>query len=135
MMIPSTADFLFQDFRIEAQPTRTYKMLLDRDLVRGYTDQLDAMKQVVYKILFTERYGYIIYSGNYGIELLDLFGQPVSYVCPELERRITEALTWDDRIESVTDFEFDFPKKGTVHVSFTVHTVFGDIKAERGVNI
>lgn len=133
-MIPSTADILFQDFEIETQPTYTYQMQLDRSLVRGYTDQLEAMKQAIYKILFTERYRYIIYSGNYGIELFDLFGQPVSYVCPELERRITEALTWDDRIESVTDFEFDFPKKGVVHASFTVHTVFGDIKAERGVN-
>ena len=133
-MIPSGLEFMFQDFRIETQPTHTYKMLLDQGLVRGYTDGREAMKQAIYKILFTERYGYIIYSGNYGIELLDLFGQPVSYVCPELERRITEALTWDDRIESVTDFEFDFPKKGVVHVSFTAHTVFGDIKAERGVD-
>lgn len=134
-MIPSTAEFMLHDFRIETQPTHTYKMLLDRSLVRGYTDGIEAMKQAVYKILFTERYRYIIYSGSYGIELLDLFGQPVSYVCPELERRITEALTWDDRIDGVDDFRFDFPKKGVVHVAFTVHTVFGDFKAERGVNI
>ena len=134
-MIPSGAKLMLRDFRIETQPAHTYRMLLDRALVRGYTDQLEAMKQAVYKILFTERYGYLIYSGNYGIELRDLFGQPVSYVCPELERRITEALTWDDRIDSVTDFQFEFPKKGVVHVSFTVHTVFGDIKAERGVNV
>ena len=134
-MIPSGAKLMLRDFRIETQPAHTYRMLLDQALVRGYTDQLEAMKQAVYKILFTERYGYLIYSGNYGIELRDLFGQPVSYVCPELERRITEALTWDDRIESVTDFQFEFPKKGVVHVSFTVHTVFGDIKAERGVNV
>ena len=133
-MIPSTAEFMFEELRIEKQPTCTYKMLLDRDLVRGYTDGIEAMKQAVYKILFTERYRHMIYSGNYGIELQDLFGQPVSYVCPELERRITEALTWDDRIDGVTDFEFDFPKKGVVHVAFTVHTVFGDFKAERGVN-
>ena len=75
-----------------------------------------------------------MYSWNYGIELLDLFGMPVSYVCPELERRITEALTWDDRIESVDNFEFDLSKKGVVHVSFTAHTIFGDVEAEREVN-
>lgn len=134
-MIPSTAEFMQGAFEIATRPTHTYKMLLDRSLVRGYTDGIEAMKQAVYKILFTERYRYIIYSGSYGIELLDLFGQPVSYVCPELERRITEALTWDDRIDGVDDFRFDFPKKGVVHVAFTVHTVFGDFKAERGVNI
>ena len=136
-MIPSTAEILFQDFEqfeIAPQPTYTYQMHLDRSLVRGHTDELKAMEQAIYKILFTERYRYIIYSGNYGIELLDLFGQPVSYVCPELERRITEALTWDDRIESVDNFEFNTSKKGVVAVSFTAHTVFGDVKEKRSVN-
>lgn len=93
------------------------------------------MKQAVYKILMTERYGSIIYSGNYGIELADLFGQPVSYVCPELERRITEALLWDKRIESVTDFDFDLSKKGVVSVRFIVQTIYGNFKTERSVNI
>ena len=64
-----------------------------------------------------------------------LYGEPISYVCPELERRITEALTWDDRIEDVSDFEFDTSVKGIVHASFIVHTVFGDIDAEKEVNI
>ena len=133
-MIPPTTAFLEQNFELEEQPTHTYKMNLESNLIRGYTDDLEAMKQAIYKILLTERYQYIMYSWNYGIELLDLYGEPVSYVCPELERRITEALLWDDRIESVTDFEFDISKKGVVHVSFTAHTIFGDVQAEREVN-
>lgn len=134
-MIPSSATFWGENFEIEEQPTLTYKINMQSDTVRGYTDELEAMKQAIYKILLTERFRYVMYSANYGIELLDLFGQPVSYVCPELERRITEALTWDDRIESVDNFEFDTSQKGTVHVSFTAHTVFGDVRAEREVNI
>lgn len=133
-MIPSVTGFLEQDFEIETQPTNTYKMELESNLIRGYTDGQEAMKQAIYKILLTERFKYVMYSWNYGIELLDLFGMPVSYVCPELERRITEALTWDDRIESVDNFEFDLSKKGVVHVSFTAHTIFGDVEAEREVN-
>lgn len=82
-------------------------MNLDTGSIRGYTDGLDAMKQAIFKILQTERYQYIMYSWNYGIETLDLYGEPISYVCPELERRITEALLWDERIESVDNFEFD----------------------------
>ena len=93
------------------------------------------MKQVIFKILNTERYQYIIYSWNYGIELIDLFGQSISYVCPELERRIIEALTYDERIKSVTDFTFDSPKQGVLHTTFTVHTIFGDVEAEKTVNI
>ena len=133
-MIPSTTAFLEQDFEIEEQPTHTYKMNLASELVRGYTDYQEAMKQAIYKILNTERYQYVMYSWNYGIELLDLYGEPVSYVCPELERRITEALTWDDRIESVDNFEFNISKKGEIHITFTAHTAFGDVIAEKVVN-
>lgn len=133
-MIPSTTAFLEQNFEITEQPTHTYKMNLESNLIRGYTDGQEAMKQAIYKILNTERYQYVMYSWNYGIELLDLYGEPVSYVCPELERRITEALTWDDRIQSVDNFEFNISKKGEILVTFTAHTVFGDVVAEKVVN-
>lgn len=133
-MIPSTTAFLEQDFEITEQPTHTYKMNLESNLIRGYTDGQEAMKQAIYKILNTERYQYVMYSWNYGIELLDLYGEPVSYVCPELERRITEALTWDDRIQSVDNFEFNISKKGEILVTFTAHTVLGDVVAEKVVN-
>lgn len=133
-MIPSTTAFLEQDFEITEQPTHTYKMNLESNLIRGYTDGQEAMKQAIYKILNTERYQYVMYSWNYGIELLDLYGEPVSYVCPELERRIREALTWDDRIQAVDNFEFNISKKGEILVTFTAHTVFGDVVAEKVVN-
>lgn len=133
-MIPSAAGFLNQDFETETSPSFTYHLQIGGDVIRGYADGLEAMKQAIYKIIMTERYQYIMYSWNYGIELSDLFGEPVTYVCPELKRRITEALLWDDRIQSVDDFLFDFPQKGIVHVTFTVHTIFGDVQAEREVN-
>lgn len=134
-MIPSTVGFLEQDFEIEEQPSKTYKMNLDGDSVRGFCDELEAMKQTVFRILSTERYQHIIYSWNYGIETLDLYGQPVTYVCPELERRIEEALLIDSRIERVTDFEHDTSVKGVVHTTFTVYTVYGEFSAEKEVNI
>lgn len=133
-MIPSTAGFLAKDFEIRQQPTLTYRMQQDSSLVRGYTDGLEAIRQAVYKIIMTERYQYTMYSWNYGIELLDLFGEPVTYVCPELKRRISEALLCDDRIQGVDNFEYDLSRKGIILVSFTVHTIFGDVRAEREVN-
>ena len=133
-MIPSDSAFLNQDFEIQEQPTKTYKMNKSNNTVRGYSDELEAVKQAIYKILLTERYQYTMYSWDYGIETIDLYGEPVSYVCPELERRITEALTWDDRIESVDNFEFNISQKGMIHVTFTVHTIFGDTEAEKEVN-
>ncbi|MCI8605184.1 MAG: DUF2634 domain-containing protein [Ruminiclostridium sp.] len=133
-MIPKIG-FGSGDIEITEQPTLTHRMDREKESIKGKTDETEAMKQAVYKILMTERYGSIIYSGNYGIELKDLFGQPVSYVCPELERRITDALLWDKRIESVGNFEFDLSKKGVVSVRFNVQTVFGSFESERQVNI
>ncbi len=133
-MIPNSGEILKRDFELENQPSKTFWINNEKQIIRGYVDELEAVKQAIYKILLTERYQYVMYSGDYGIELIDLYGQPASYVCPELERRISEALTWDDRIESVSDFKFDLRKKGEVLVTFTVHTIFGEIEAERKVN-
>ena len=133
-MIPSTVGFLNRDFEIEEQPDRTWRMRPEDKRVQGYANGLEAVKQAIYKILMTERYQYIMYSWNYGIELLDLFGEPVTYVCPELKRRISEALLCDDRIRNVDHFEFSYPQKGVIHVSFTVHTLYGDVDVEKEVN-
>lgn len=133
-MIPTTNIILNDELEVQEQASKNYKMYFEQEVINGYRDELEAMKQVIFKILNTERYQYIIYSWNYGIELQDLFGEPVSYVCPELERRITEALVQDDRIESVDSFSFDITQKRKVHVTFVVHTIFGDVDAEKVVN-
>ena len=124
-----------ENLEIEEQPTLTYKMDKEAERIVGTAEELEAVRQAVYKILQTERYEYLIYSGDYGIELKDLYGQPVSYVCPELERRISEALLWDSRIQSVENFEFDTSVKGAVRVSFRVNTVFGGIDLEKEVRV
>ncbi len=134
-MIPSTNTILSTSIEIEQQPSLNYKMHLDKNIIVGMTDEQEAMKQVIFKILNTERYQYLIYSWDYGIELVDLYGEPTDFVCCELVDRITEALVQDDRINSVDNFDFTFPKKGEILVTFTVHTIFGDIEAERQVTI
>ena len=133
-MIPSTNTILSTELEVEKQPSKNYRMHIERNIINGYCDELEAMRQVIYKILNTERYQYIIYSWNHGIELFDLYGEPMSYVCPELQRRITEALVQDDRITSVDNFEFDVSEKKTVKATFTVHTIFGSVESERVVN-
>lgn len=126
-MIPESGNLL--DINIVTIPTKTYKMELEEnsDRISGFTDEQEAMKQAIYKIIRTERYRYIIYDWNYGIELEDLFGMPVNYCVPEIERRIREALLQDTRISEVNNFEFDTSKKGIVLVKFTAYTEFGEI--------
>lgn len=133
-MIPTVSETLRNGFDYAEQPTRTHKLNIDSDIISGFTDEIEAMKQAIYLVLNVERYEYIIYSWNYGIELTDLFGQPTAYVLPEIKRRITEALMQDTRITAVTEFSFDI-NRGAVHVNFTVSTIYGDIAAESLVNI
>lgn len=116
------------------QPNKTYKMNINEEVIISHTDDLKAIEQAICKILNTERYQYVIYSWNYGIELADLFGQPLPYVYPELKRRITEALLADDRIKNVSDFKFGH-KKGEVSCNFIVSTIAGVIHVEKVVKI
>jgi hypothetical protein len=133
-MLPAVNDDLQKDFEIEEETSHTYKLDLNNSTIAGYVDDLEAMKQAIYLILNIERYEYLIYSWNYGIELNDLYGQPIPFVLPELKRRITEALVQDSRILGVDNFSFE-TNKGKVHATFTVHTIFGDVEAERVVTI
>jgi len=133
-MIPKNSGLLRRDFVIKEQPTFTYAMDMEKLHIRGDTDGLKAMEQAVYKIVFTERYEYIIYSPNYGVRLKDLFGLPKTFVIPEIKRRITEALLWDNRIRRVDNWVFEIPTRGTVNASFRVVTIFGDILMQRAVN-
>ncbi len=134
-MLPTAYDDdLTQDFTIEYLPSRTPR--LDRDFLRcaGMTDTLQAVEQAVYLILNVERYQWLIYSWDYGVELRDLFGKPVRYCVTEIERRITEALLQDDRITAVQNFRFETTKR-TVATTFTVVSIFGEFEAATEVTV
>lgn len=134
-MIPNvTNELILDDVTLETQPSRTYGFEIEANRIRGTTDEQDAMRQAIYLILNTERYQYPIYSWNYGVELEHLIGQPIALALPEIQRCITEALLQDDRVTGVDDFDFETQGK-CVHCSFRVTTVFGEIKAEKEVNI
>lgn len=124
------------DFTFQELPSKTYKInqLKDEQRIYGYIDNLEALKQAVYLMLSVERYENIIYSWNYGIELADLFGKDKNYVIAELERVITEALLIDDRINGVTDFQFD-TNKNKVHCTFTVKSIYGDFTEEKTIEV
>lgn len=115
-------------------PNFTYKMQIEEEMIAGDTDDVIAVWQACYKILNTERYKYPIYSWGYGVELADLFGKPIPYVYSELPRRITEALMYDDRVQSVTNFHLSH-KKNDVLAIFKVSTVAGVLEFSKEVTI
>lgn len=122
------------NFVNQIQPSKTFKLNTDKNVVNIYIDEIEALKQAIYLILNIERFDNLIYSWNYGMETKDLIGEDYSYVCSELKRRIAEALIQDDRINSVDSFLFE-KNKNKVRVTFTAHTTYGDIETEKGVDI
>ena len=134
-LLPTTGDDLnLVTFQIGTQPSFTHRLDIDQRRVRGTADERDAVLQAVYLILNVERYAYPIYSRSYGSELADLIGKPKDYAMSEMKRRITEALLQDDRITGLGDWEFETGRK-SVRVSFVVHTIYGDVKASKEVDI
>lgn len=134
-MIPLSGVNINGNIAVEKQPSLSYKMRLEKERIERTVDGLEAIKQMIYKTLMTDRYKFEIYDWNYGVELDDLIGQPKEFVKAELPRRIEDALIVDDRVSEVTDFEFTDVDKTTLAVKFTVKTIFGDIEVEKEVNI
>lgn len=131
-MLPETGDILQTDFKIEQIPSKTFWM--HGGTLSGYVDGRDAVKQAIYCILSTERYDWLIYSWNYGVELKDLFGRPMGLVRSKVKKRIREALMQDDRIQGVDAFSFTAQGR-MLHAAFTVHTQYGDVQASKEVNV
>jgi hypothetical protein len=106
-------------------PDSTWRITGEEKISSHRISGVESVRQAVMLILSTERCRYPIFSWDYGVELEDLTGRPVSFVKPELERRVREALSRDDRITGADGFVFEHKKK-SLHCTFTVRTIFGE---------
>lgn len=127
-------DNLMADFEELTLPNKTWYIDFDRKLVTTNITDIEAIRQAAILILSTERYEFPIFSDQYGIELIDLFGENMNFVMSEVKRRITEALTQDERITGVDNFEFTKNKR-SLHVTFTVTADVGHFDAETEVTL
>lgn len=133
-MIPKNENDLKNDFKIKEYASKTYYLDIEKNRMVGKCDDVTALKQSIYMILNTERFEYLIYSWNYGVEFKELIGENETYVIPELERVIKEALLQDDRIIDVNNFEFK-TEKNSVMVTFTVITGLGEFVIDKVVKV
>ncbi|WP_373264978.1 DUF2634 domain-containing protein [Hungatella hathewayi] len=111
---------------------KTYKVLPGK--IEGYVDDLESLKQAIYKVLATEQFEYPVYSFNYGIAWKELIGEEQPYVRAEMKRMIQEALLRDDRIREVDGFSFSFTGDAC-QCSFNVFSIYGDIEIEMEVPV
>lgn len=105
------------------------------DRIIGYVDKLDAIKQAIYHILSIERYAYLIYSNNYGVELEQYIGKDINYLQATIEQTLKEALTYDLRIKDVIVNEIKQININTVLINFTAITLYGNLILEVNVNV
>ena len=131
-MIPNTVVDIDLEVTNEIEVSKTYK-LTDTN-IQGFTNDLQALEQAIYKELNTEMYEYPIYSFSYGIELESLIGKDIMYVKIELKRRIIECLMKDTRILSIDNFIFT-TKYDELLCKFNVSSIYGNVDISLGVNI
>jgi phage baseplate assembly protein W len=98
-------------------------------------DGQDAIIQAVRKILYTERYAYVIYSSQYGVELDRLVGQEYDFIVSDIKRTLTEALLVDNRIISLENFEMEKTGLDTMEVNFLVNSIEGEINFSTEVKL
>ena len=118
----------------EQQPSRTWYINKETRRIQGEVDNLAAVRQAVEIILNVERFRWQIYRPYSGMQWEGLIGQDAGYVALELQRRITEALTMDDRVRGISDFSYTV-EGTTLRASLTVNTVYGDTQTSVEVNL
>ena len=133
-ILPSGVLSSSQTITFQQQPSHTWSINQDTGRIEGICDGLDAVKQAVDIILHVQRFQWQIYQPYSGTMLDDLIGEDAGYVAAEVQRRVTEALLMDDRINNVTDYTYSF-QEDTLSVEFRVNTVYGVIPTSMEVNL
>lgn len=94
---------------------------------------IDALKIFIIKTIKTARFKFMAHTWDYGCELEDIVGKtlPIEIIESETKRVITDALVYDARISTVTNFKVE-KESDKLKISFRVETALND---ELGVSI
>ena len=118
----------------ESQPSLSWRINKETNRIEGTVDGLDAVRQAAEIILNIERYRWQIYRPYTGMEWAGLIGQDPGYVGAELQRRLVDALTVDDRITGISDYDYTIDG-GKLRATFRVDTIYGSYDAQQEVNL
>ena len=124
-MIPSRINAITAQAETQTRPSLSYRLDFERKRITGKIDNIEAIRQAIQKILYTERYAWVIYSSQYGVELDRLIGKDYEFIATDIERTISDALLVDDRVLSLQDFVTNQRTLNTMEVSFVVNTIAG----------
>ncbi len=105
--------------------------LYDADGKHRIVEGDEAIKIWVYKALNTERFRYLAYSWQYGIELRPFIGKVmgVQQRYSEIKRVIVECLMVNPYIKSIDTI--DIKHEGdTVNISIMLTTIYGEVNVD-----
>ena len=117
----------------ENQPSLSWLINKETNRIEGTVDGLQAVRQAAEIILNVERYRWQIYRPYSGMEWAGLIGQDSGYVGAELQRRLVDALTVDDRITGISDYQYTVDGQ-KLRATFRVDTVYGSYNSEQEVD-
>ncbi|MEW5321345.1 DUF2634 domain-containing protein [Geobacillus thermoleovorans] len=116
--------------------SKTYRIDFERGELGGIIDGEEAILQFIQKAIMTARSRFYIYNDEYGCEIEDTIGKNVSneLLEEEIPRLIKEAIEYDDRIESASNFIIE--RSGDqMQVTFTVTLTNGKMLEGVSVNV
>ena len=105
----------------------------DEGSLKDPSGDINSIIQDIRFTLGTERYKYPIMGSNFGVTFDDLIGTDYAYVRSEIMRRIQDAFSIDDRIISVSDFEFTKTGSDGINVKCKVVTVLGNVDVSTSI--
>lgn len=133
-VLPTSSIDLSGGVSFQSQPSLSWYIDKTTNRITGTVDGQAAVRQAVEIILNVERFQWQIYQPYSGMEWNGLLGQDPGYVGAELQRRLIDALTVDDRVTGISNY--DYAINGNVlTATFTVNTVYGDIDESQEVNL
>ena len=125
-VLPTSSINITGGVNFQNQPSLSWYINKETNRIEGTVDGLEAVRQAVEIILHVERFRWQIYRPYSGMEWDGLIGQDPGYVGAELQRRVIDALTVDDRVTGISDYDYTVDGSSLSAV-FTVNTVYGSI--------
>lgn len=133
-VLPTSSIDLSGGVNFQSQPSLSWYIDKTTNRITGTVDGQAAVRQAVEIILNVERFQWQIYQPYSGMEWNGLLGQDPGYVGAELQRRLIDALTVDDRVTGISNYDYTIDGN-TLTATFTVNTVYGDIDESQEVNL
>lgn len=133
-VLPTSSINITGGVNFQNQPSLSWYINKETNRIEGTVDGQAAVRQAVEIILNVERFRWQIYRPYSGMEWDGLIGQDPGYVGAELQRRLVDALTVDDRVTGISNYKYTVDGN-SLYATFMVNTVYGSFDESQEVTL